>query len=373
MSKPQTKVTDFCGNELTVRPTFPYNPDSKTSPGTARRWAEAGLRRYDRIAGCVVTQDPTEIMFVERDNEPFNVKIIDLDVRSEGGRAYKVVDHEDRTFDLREDQLIEVMTLRGINAGGDVPGQFVWGVVGSQVRLTLVGGELHTEMIKHAEEQKISASSPQITKRDLTQGHIYKRRDEALMLFLGRVRVSGKLMYAFCELPRPPHVWRESAERAQDPYEVEPPRVKHERLEREVAAKWADMSWIERCQWEWYDSHEYQHALYPEVGPGYYYHPGPLVIMSSLPKFAAELDDTAFELAQQVVTNVDAAHCYINGNGDDLAESVDETSSGISNAGNWYDQQWPRRSDEQRRDDERKEKDRCQAQRVRFRDSLVWT
>lgn len=36
---PPSKDTDLFGNEITVRHTFPYNPDSKTAPETAKRWA----------------------------------------------------------------------------------------------------------------------------------------------------------------------------------------------------------------------------------------------------------------------------------------------------------------------------------------------
>ena len=133
--------------DIMVRDTFPYNPESKTSPHTAKMWASQ--RHYGNDQEYV-----PEV--IERANDPFTVTITDLHVRSEGGRAYKVIDDDMRRFDLREDQVFEVMKLCGIKPGGAVPGTFVWGILGSQMRLVLVDGVLHNAMIKGANEKKES-------------------------------------------------------------------------------------------------------------------------------------------------------------------------------------------------------------------------
>ena len=111
-SKSPVKAKDICGVEITVSDTFPYNPDSKTSPKTAKEWAMP--KSYDYKTKQYVTGP--EPVVTERYNDPFAVSIIDLDVRSQGGRAYKVIDEENRRFDLREDQVLEVFRRTGVHA-----------------------------------------------------------------------------------------------------------------------------------------------------------------------------------------------------------------------------------------------------------------
>jgi len=170
ISRTPSIANDILGNEITVLETFPYNPESKTAPETAKNWAT----RYDRNA--VVTPTPVTL-----ENVPFKVTITDLHHRGEGGRAYKVVDEQMRQFDLREDQVMEVMKRVGIAPGGAIPGTFVWGILGSQVRLVLVGGELHTKMSvtlqtrQAAKEARKAGLAP--TPSKLQKGHVYLKRD----------------------------------------------------------------------------------------------------------------------------------------------------------------------------------------------------
>lgn len=196
MRKP-CKAKNLMGEEITVIDTFPYNPGSKTSPETAKRWAEG-------YAWNNKNNDPAE--YLTRDNEPFAVTITDLDVRSEGGRAYKVIDADNRRFDLREDQVIEVMRLVGVQPSGKIPAQFVWGLLGSQLRLILVDGELHKVMAKQTEqlkdvERRKSTGGNVLTPAKLLPGHVYSRRDGKRVAFIGRVRVPeiNKLSYAFVD------------------------------------------------------------------------------------------------------------------------------------------------------------------------------
>lgn len=196
MRKPCT-AKNLMGNDITVIDTFPYNPESKTAPETAKHWAE-GYSWNNK--NC----DPAE--YLNRVNEPFIVSITDLDVRTEGGRAYKVIDPEGRRFDLREDQVIEVMRKVGIRPGGDIPATFVWGLMGSQLRLVLVGGDLYTEMLEQTNALKDVATrkvtGDALTPSKLQVGHVYKRRDGHRLAFIGRVKVpeiDKVACYAFME------------------------------------------------------------------------------------------------------------------------------------------------------------------------------
>jgi hypothetical protein len=106
------KVKDLSGNDIEVRPTFTFNPESKTSPATAKRWVETNW--YGRNKG--VFEPITEL------NSGLVLKITNLEVRSEGGRAYKVIDQFNRQHDLREDQLLECIKREGIAPSSAGPG-----------------------------------------------------------------------------------------------------------------------------------------------------------------------------------------------------------------------------------------------------------
>ena len=382
LSKMATKDTDLFGNEITVKHTFPYNPDSKTAPETAKRWANNDTYDYQKRE-YVKGPEPE---FLERANDPFSVTIIDLDVRSEGGRAYKVVDTQGRCFDLREDQVLEVFKYSGILAGGEVPGQFVWGILGSQMRMVLVGGDLHKEMTAQAESLKEFKRDQALgrtpSEGTLQFGHIYRKRDQSLHLFLGRVKVPGgdKALFAFVKLPTKPTTYDgmdlDNLPHHQDEH------VKHMREERAIAQRWDTMTWAERCQWEWHDSHDWLQRTYKDTEYGYYHHPEDIVLMAS-PKFEAE-DGQDTDFAAVLRENAASKHKYVNGKGDDIAELAWQVSNGGNErdwhygyrSGHGYSQDWYRVSDEERRRREREHHARVQVEylacRVKFQKELEW-
>lgn len=383
LSRAPSKDTDLFGNEITVRNTFPYNPDSKTAPETAKRWADNTT--YDHKTRQYVKGPEPE--FLERANDPFGITIIDLDVRSEGGRAYKVVDSQDRCFDLREDQVLEVFKHVGIHAGGQVPGSFVWGILGSQMRMVLVGGDLHKEMVAQAESLKnfkrdqVAGRTP--TEGTLQFGHIYRKRDQSLHLFLGRVKAPGaeKVSFAFVKLPNKPNDHEDN-----DRLDADLPEdhwAQHAREERAIAQKWDTMSWAERCQWEWHDSHDWLQRQYKDCEPGYYHHPEDITLMSS-PKFEAE-DGEDVEFATKLRENAGSKHKYVNGKGDDLAEVrwVRDHNNGEERAWNYgyrrgfgYSDSWYRVGDAERKRLETEARTTAQAAyikcRVEFQKELEW-
>lgn len=154
-----------------ARPAFPVNPKSKQD--TAKSWSS--------------TEEP----IYSGPNTPLSdLRIVRLDHRGNGGRAYKVIAQEGpyagTLFDLREDQLLEAMLTEGVGVnGGVVGGQWVWGSVGSQTKLIRVGSaqyKLAMETTTEAKKKKISA-------RDLVPGQAYSKPDGSEMLFLGFVTV----------------------------------------------------------------------------------------------------------------------------------------------------------------------------------------
>lgn len=328
----EVEAENLMGDRIKVRDAFPFNPASKTSPQTARAWADEGpwnpkTRSYSAPGSGEV---------VEVDNEPFHVTIVDLAFRGHGGRAYKVIDDDHRRFDLREDQLMEVFRRCGISAGGRVPGKFVWGMLSSQMHLVLVGGDLHdklTEETRKREEIDVfhgSGTAP--NKSNLQVGHVYRKRDGSQHLFIGKVRAPGakQLQYAFVKMPEPPHTYYETVEdvlaaRAADSnQEIRYAKNHYREMEAAVRTRqdWPTMTWAQRCDWEWYVSRSFTYDTYSDQVPaGYYDSPEPIVLMTD-PKFDADTGDVAEDLARSLRVNAKDKHLYHNGHSDDLSEKM---------------------------------------------------
>lgn len=322
VSRQESKDTDISGNEISVKHTFPYNPSSKTAPETALRWGRTST--YDYATKKYI--DSPEPVPVERPNDPFQVTLIDLDIRGRGGRAYKVIDQDSRCFDLREDQLMEVFKHTGILPGGKIPGTFTW-VIDEVVKLALVDGDLHKKVIE--EERKLEklrhdqSTGAAPSAATLVAGKVYKKRDESLWLFLGRVHRPGSnaLNYALIEMPNRPYMHDDLSVFG----DADSPTARHYARENEVAKKWDSMSWEERVDWAWRGQSQYQYEMYPQdrypnVVPGYYDHYSDIVMTTSV-NFESEVSD-ATSLAESIKQNVDQKHKYIDGKKNNIPESI---------------------------------------------------
>lgn len=107
---------------------------------------------------------------VDRENKGVaGYRILDLEVRSEGGRAYKVVSPEGFYIDLREDVLLDTIQEVGISPGGVLNGTYLFATVGSQMKLVREGSALHTELI----EATTRRNSKKISAKDLEVGGVY--------------------------------------------------------------------------------------------------------------------------------------------------------------------------------------------------------
>lgn len=245
ISRNPEEITDLYKKKLTVKPTFAYNPDSKTSPHTAERWAK-GYSRYGESEDKLKAEPETF------ENTPFSARILSLDIRSEGGRAYKVVDEQNRLFDLREDQLLEALKLCGIGIGGFISEKFVWGTTGSQIKMILVGGDTYKELLEFTKKKNEAKQAKKdgliFTQGKLKVGHIYEKTNGTQYLFIGKAILPGtkKLSFGFVKLPErpdretldnyctcdPPAWWRQQSARVKQTNDL------HDR--------WQTMTWQER-------------------------------------------------------------------------------------------------------------------------------
>ena len=357
LSRTPEKVTNLMGESVTVTPTFPFNPESKTAPETAERWAEYGLSWDERRAG----KKPI-MTFVTRNNDPFSVTIIDLVVRSEGGRAYKVIDDEGRLFDMREDQLLEALRHVGISPGGRIPGHFVWGLLGSQMRMIFVGGEFHAKMTEQLHElndyKKMQKAGMTPTEGSLKVGHIYRKRDQSLHLFMGRVAHPKlpKKMFAFMAMPvQPKHLIDVSGHLNSDPK-----RLAWVNGNNELFDSWHKLTWTQRCHKTWEVENHWR--------DGSRWRAEADVVLMASPKFEADIGANETELVEHV-KRAGQRHQYVDSNKIEYIEKFFAEANGTNRL--WFGHAYS--SHHASIEASRKVEEAYFADRQAFCDALTWT
>lgn len=183
------KMTFYCRdkNKEGIYHAFPV--DSTAKHDTAISWAKGD--RWSYKAG---DYDPNkEPVVFEFENKGFDhVTIVDLYHRGNGGRAYQIiVEVKGKKFkmDLREDTLMDVINLKGIQAGGRLNGTFCFVKESSQTNIILEGTEEHEKAI--AEREKRDTFTKTISRKDLKPGYLYKTLTGSYGVFLGFVYASS--------------------------------------------------------------------------------------------------------------------------------------------------------------------------------------
>lgn len=159
--------------------TFPVSADPKNLESrmlTARQWASGVY--YGRWNKSPLPDAHKEII---KENKPFTVQIVGLDVRSEGGRAYKVVDTEGHMFDLREDIAFETLMKEGCSPNGHLNCQFLWGVVRSSMKLIRENSLLHQALLRASDRR----TKEVIPVTDLIPGRVYQAKNLDKKIFVG--------------------------------------------------------------------------------------------------------------------------------------------------------------------------------------------
>jgi hypothetical protein len=116
-------------------------------------------------------------------NEPFRLKIVTLEIRDEGGRAYKVCaeigNFKNLFFDLREDVLLDCIFEIGIKKGGEINADFIFARIGSEMKPIRVGSLLHDKMIEATNFNKKE-------KCELVIGGMYSNKKGDKFVYLGQ-------------------------------------------------------------------------------------------------------------------------------------------------------------------------------------------
>lgn len=159
-----------------ARAAFVSDSTNKKTLATGENWQQQ--RRW--VDGKLPDQHPVEKLdLVNAPTE--NVRIVGLEVRDRGGRAYKAVLNDTLYVDLREDVLLETILDGGIEAGGRLNGSYVWARVNSDMKLVRVGSVLHQRMIEATQFQSIKP----FTKEQLQVGRIYENKKGDHYVYLG--------------------------------------------------------------------------------------------------------------------------------------------------------------------------------------------
>lgn len=168
---------NFKHDEIEVYPCFISDSTNKKTLESGKSWAGQSYWDYEQKKSIKSTSQSFEI-----DNKPIKkIKIITLEIRDQGGRAYKVIceiNGKNCYFDLREDVLLDCMIHEGIKPGAELTGEFIFARVGAQMKIIRVGSLLHEKMI---EATKLDTKE----KLTLEIGGVYSTKNGDEYVFLG--------------------------------------------------------------------------------------------------------------------------------------------------------------------------------------------
>lgn len=163
-----------------VTPAFVADADNEKSIKTGAAWAQNRCVVWD--ANTRASKTIAVVQKVQRENQPLeNLRVIGLEIRGEGGRAYKALTPDGFYFDLREDVLLETMLSKGIQPGGVLAGRYIWARVGSEMKLVRLDSQLFTALLESGERAVLSS----ISKNKLEVGTIYETKLGDRGIFLG--------------------------------------------------------------------------------------------------------------------------------------------------------------------------------------------
>jgi hypothetical protein len=192
-SRPPVNQEDLFGNIVTVRDSYAVDSTNEKRKESAERWMNNIPQvLWDHVTRDYIQNNVEDTKITNVPNQGFKLRILDLEVRSQGGRAYKVVDQNSNQFDLREDTLLDVIKNVGILPGGELPGTYIFSLQGSEMKLIREGSEQHKELL---DASTVKARTPT---KILEPGKVYyNSKGTETYIFLGVV--NGEQMWVKCQ------------------------------------------------------------------------------------------------------------------------------------------------------------------------------
>jgi hypothetical protein len=187
--RPETKIRfrwsdvefeDPSAADVSAIPVFITDAENLKTQKTAVDWAGRAQWHWDPVTGKRVDVSKPYTV-VEADNLPVkSVRIIGLDIRGNGGRAYQALVDEKYLVDMREDVMLDTMINVGMGLNANLPGEYIFAQIGAEMKLIRVGSKLHELMI----ETTSFGEKKAITK--LIPGRVYASKSKKV-LYLGEV------------------------------------------------------------------------------------------------------------------------------------------------------------------------------------------
>lgn len=174
-----------------VTPAFVADADNEKTINTGMNWASGRCTKWNPVTKC--GEVVGTVQKLKRENQPISgIRVVSLEVRGEGGRAYKVVTPDGFYFDLREDVLLDTMLTKGIQPGGLLAGEYLWARVGTEMKLVRIGSLLFLALLESGERSILAP----IPKNKLEVGRIYESKLGERGIFLGYITTeSWKLVW----------------------------------------------------------------------------------------------------------------------------------------------------------------------------------
>lgn len=166
-----------------VIPAFVCEKNNNKALATAVHWAEASRSYYDRDLRRQVKKAEPVVQEVRQNLPQKDLRVAALEIRGNGGRAYKIVGTDNYYYDLREDVMLDTMIQTGIRQGGFLEGEYVWARVSNQMKLIRVGSRLHARLIECTDRSK----QKRISSKELIPGGIYADKKGTTHAYVGRV------------------------------------------------------------------------------------------------------------------------------------------------------------------------------------------
>lgn len=161
---------------IMVAEAFPVDATNPKTYQTAVRWAQGSyyVQESERVQPKV-----TEVP-----NDPIpTVEIVSLEIRGEGGRAWKALINGTFYVDLREDVLLDSLRNGEGVTKGELTGPFVWAVVGSHMKLVRVGSVLHEAVLEAGNRREKTV----VSTKKLVVGGVYETKKGEKFVYAGQV------------------------------------------------------------------------------------------------------------------------------------------------------------------------------------------
>lgn len=175
---------------IDVTPAFPVDAGNDAMLATAHHWASEKYRHSPTtkallLRGKAPPQHAVEV--VTLDNVPrAGYRVVALEKRQLGGRAWKTVTPDGHYVDIREDVLLDQIVSSSIDHGL-LSGEYVWVKHAGDMKLVRVGSATHALFVDASERNALA----NIEHEALIVGHAYKTRKGDTLIYLGTYHTIG--------------------------------------------------------------------------------------------------------------------------------------------------------------------------------------